>query len=277
MSALPNFRIETSETGSATTIRLGGELDSGTCNELVSRFEQLPGGAAPEAAERGLRELVLDLSEVTFIDSSGMRVIIMVERSAAERGFDLTIVPPPDALTDLLQVTGVADRARLAPQASDARPTAPFVERIELELAREPTAPARARAELREALGPRLSETDRATVTLLTSELVTNAVIHPGPEVGGAVGLRITAFHERVRIEVSDAGGGFDAAAPPTHPREAGGHGLVVVDGLSSRWGTSRVAIDDDDGFCVWFELDVGYDLAAAPEPPEQRAAAAEG
>jgi anti-anti-sigma factor len=89
VSALPNFRIETIETGSGITIRLGGELDSATCDQLLSRFEQLAGGA-------GVPDLVLDLSEVSFIDSSGMRAIILVERGAGERGFALTIVPPPE-------------------------------------------------------------------------------------------------------------------------------------------------------------------------------------
>lgn len=273
MSALPNFRIETIETESGITIRLGGELDSATCDQLLSRFEQLAGGA-------GVPDLVLDLSEVSFIDSSGMRAIILVERGAGERGFALTIVPPPEALTDLLHLSGIADRATLAPHSDDAAPTAPFVERIELALPREPTAPARARTELREAFGDRLGDTDRATVTLLTSELVTNAVIHPGPGVGGSIGLRITGYPGRVRVEVSDAGAGFDAGNLPRPRREAGGHGLVVVDGLSSRWGTRRVAVDDREGFCVWFELDVAYDLLAsgdAPEPAGPRVAAAEG
>lgn len=274
MSALPNFRIETIETESGITIKLGGELDSATCDELGSRFEQLAGG-------RGVQDLVLDLSEVSFIDSSGMRAIILIERSADERGFALTILPPPEALTDLLHLTGIADRATLAPQAANASPTAPFVERIELALPRAPSAPARARAELREAFGGRLGDTDRATITLLTSELVTNAVIHPDPGVGGSIGLRITAYPETVRVEVSDAGAGFEAGnLPPARRREAGGHGLVVVDGLSSRWGTRRLAIDDREGFSVWFELDVAYDLLAtggAPEPDERPMAAAEG
>lgn len=274
MSALPNFRIETIETASGITFKLGGELDSATCDELVSRFEQL-------ALDAGSPDLVLDLSEVSFIDSSGMRAIILIERSAGEHGFALTILPPADALTDLLHLTGIADHATLAPHAGDASPTAPFVERIELVLPREPTAPARARAELREAFGDRLGDTDRATITLLTSELVTNAVIHPDPGVGGSIGLRITAYADRVRIEVSDAGAGFDAGnLPPRRRRDAGGHGLVVVGGLSSRWGTQRVVVDDREGFCVWFELDVAYDLLAtgdAPEPDERPMAAAEG
>ena len=143
-----------------------------------------------------------------------------------------------------------------------------------------PSAPARARAELREAFGGRLEGSDRDIATLLTSELVTNAVIHPDPEVGGSIGLRITAFADRLRVEVSDSGSGFVAGSLPPRRRETGGHGLVVVDGLSSRWGTRQVTAHGEDGFSVWFELDVGYDLSAPAESTtgaDQPVATAEG
>jgi anti-sigma regulatory factor (Ser/Thr protein kinase) len=143
----------------------------------------------------------------------------------------------------------------------------PFLERIDMALSRAPDAPARARAEIRQAICGRLSGQDATTATLLTSELVTNAVIHPGLAVGGSVGLQITLFGDRIRVEVTDAGAGFDAASlPPARPGVAGGHGLFVVDGLSSRWGTSRRAVDDSDAFCVWFELDAAVEEEAGDQ-----------
>jgi anti-anti-sigma factor len=254
----PSFRINTLESQFGITIKLAGELDSATCAALVECFEQtLP-------ALDG-RELVIDLDEVSFIDSSGMRAIIIIERRSGEEKIPLALAPPPPVVTELLQVTGIADRVPLAPRPDDTPPSEPFLERVEITLGRNEDAPARARAELRQAIAGRLSDRDSATATLLTSELVTNAVIHPGQAVGGDVGLRITTYGDRIRVEVTDAGSGFDPTVPPpAKPPEAGGHGLVVVDGLSSRWGTARRAVDGGEAFCVWFELDAGGELVDA-------------
>ena len=272
MAAPPNFRIETAQAGSGTTIKLAGELDSATCPVLVERFDQLVAAGAGG-------QVVLDLTEVSFIDSAGMRAIIVIERSAQEHDIRLALRPPVGPVTDLLQISGVGAHVALRPHTDDA-PPAPFVERIDLELARVPTSPGRARAELREAIGGRLGDTDSATLTLLTSELVTNSVIHPGPDAGDPIGLRITTFEDRVRVEVSDSGPGFDTATLPPRPRETGGHGLVVVEGLSSRWGTRRLGRDGGERFCVWFELDVAGGLggeAIAAEAVGAPVVAAEG
>ena len=211
----PSFRIETLESQFGLTIKLAGELDGATSTRLLERFEQA-------LARLAGREIVIDLDEVSFIDSAGMRALILIERRADEERLALAIAPAPPAVTELLQVTGLADRIPLAPRTDDPPPADPFLERIEIALARDANAPARARAELRQAILGRLSDQDSATATLLTSELVTNAVIHPGQAVGGPVGLRITAFHDRIRVDVTDEGFGFDPRGlrrrPPRRP-----------------------------------------------------------
>jgi anti-sigma B factor antagonist len=258
----PNFRIATFQCESGTTIKLAGELDGATSPELLACVERL-------AADPGVRSIAVDLAEVSFIDSAGMRAIIAIERTTAERELALTIVRPPDEVTELLRIAGVADHLTLTPVLDAPPPSQPFLERIEIELEREHTAPGRARRELREALAGRIPDSDCATLTLLTSEVVTNAVIHPQPGVGRSVGLRITTFPDRVRVEVSDAGAGFELHHLPSTPRETGGHGLIVVDGLSSRWGTIRDQDGEGERFCVWFELDVAFQPESEREGAE--------
>jgi DNA-binding NarL/FixJ family response regulator len=85
------------------------------------------------------------------------------------------------------------------------------------------------------------------TVTLLVSELVTNAVLHAGSDVEVMVRLTATA----VRIEVTDA------SSESISPREAtieedSGRGLALVGNLAQRWGVRPAA---GGGKTVWFEV----------------------
>jgi anti-anti-sigma factor len=247
------FRIETGQSEGLREIRASGELDSGTCDALLEAFEQAIAGPGQKAVS-------LDLRAVSFIDSSGMRTMIQIERDAKAAGIELTVVPPPDDVIELLRTAGIAERMNLAGGATATGSFGPdFFERVNLELDREPSAPSRARGEVREALGGRLDEADVATVVLLTSELVTNAVIHPKAPSAGKVGLAIYVHEDGVRIEVQDGGDGFDPANPEASSPH-GGRGLFLVDRCASSWGARKV---DGGRFCVWFEF-AGSDREAA-------------
>jgi serine/threonine-protein kinase RsbW len=251
----PHFRIDTTEQGTRRTIKLVGELDSATCTELASQFEQL-------TVTRDFSELVLDLEELSFIDSSGMRTIILIEQTARQQAIPLVVLPPPEPVSGLLQITGISDRLTLAPHLSEAPPSTGFIERIDVLLPRDPAAPRRAREEIREAMKSSLDGDDSATATLLTSELVTNAVVHAQQEEGARIGLRIISYQDRVRVEITDSGVGFDPTAPAPTRSDTGGRGLFVVDRLASRWGASRRTTGNDVGFCVWFALDMADQVA---------------
>jgi anti-sigma regulatory factor (Ser/Thr protein kinase) len=98
------------------------------------------------------------------------------------------------------------------------------------------------------------------TAALLTSELVTNAMLHSSS--GGSQG--------EVTVVVIDGPGGLmveviDDGSPYTGPEVQGdryasqGHGLFLVEQLAARWGYLR----DAAGTTVWFELDRDADGAA--------------
>ena len=89
-----------------------------------------------------------------------------------------------------------------------------------------------------------------ATGRLLVSELVSNSVRH-GPRSGGAkVGIFVGVERNRLRVEVSDES---TDVAELRQAGEDGGYGLLLVDALSSRWGSSR----DGNLNVTWFELDL--------------------
>ena len=84
------------------------------------------------------------------------------------------------------------------------------------------------------------------TAELLTTELVTNAVVH----VGCKSQLSIRVGGGSVRVEVTDPDDRLPTMAAPD-PDAIGGRGLIIVNGLASAWGVERA----DGGKAVWFEL----------------------
>ena len=109
-----------------------------------------------------------------------------------------------------------------------------------------PEVPARARHLVRD-LG--LDAQTRATVELIVSELVTNAVIHAGGHGGGELSVALERQGARVRGEICDDGAGFEWEAHEPDLEEPGGLGLLVVDQVAERWGVHHNAVS-----CVWFE-----------------------
>ncbi|HEX3947646.1 MAG TPA: ATP-binding SpoIIE family protein phosphatase [Acidimicrobiales bacterium] len=94
------------------------------------------------------------------------------------------------------------------------------------------------------------------TATFLTSELVTNAVLHAGTDV-------VVSLHrgeERVRVDVADGDPG-EPILKGYGPDAATGRGLTLFDRLASAWGTRPII---PSGKIVWFELPVDIPGQAA-------------
>ncbi len=105
---LDNQRFAVTDTAEGWSI--AGEIDASTVPLLVDAFERLPehDGA-----------VVLDLHDVSFIDSSGLRVLISLVERAREDGRTVEIANPSNSVVRLLEITGLAGMFGL-----DARPPA---------------------------------------------------------------------------------------------------------------------------------------------------------
>lgn len=124
-------------------------------------------------------------------------------------------------------------------------------EGLRLKIVGGPGAAANARSKLsrlRSDLDPPLLE----SVRLLVTELITNSVRHAHAP---TLELTVLVAASRVRVEVSNPGGGFEPRPSDLADHDSG-WGLFLVDRFSSDWG---VVDDGRSGYQrVWFEIPRG-------------------
>lgn len=99
------LEIAVSETGGVRLLRLRGELDMAA----VDRFERLLTADQTSAAAM----FVLDMRGLTFIDSSGLRALIMADQRVRAEGGRFIVVRGPDQVNQVLEMTGVGQRIEL--------------------------------------------------------------------------------------------------------------------------------------------------------------------
>ncbi len=115
------------------------------------------------------------------------------------------------------------------------------------ELPRGAEAPWQARRSLGDWYGAKLKADELHLAKLLTSELVTNAVLHGR----GQITLGARLVDGRLVVEVADEGSGFEYEVGRRGFDHLRGRGLAIVAAESARWGIG-------DGMThVWFELAV--------------------
>ena len=92
--------ITVSSRDSALTIALSGEIDHHAARELMAQLDQA-------IAERLPAHLVLDLSGVTFMDSSGIAVLLRARRQLGHNGGGLRVANIPAQARRVLDAAGI--------------------------------------------------------------------------------------------------------------------------------------------------------------------------
>ena len=101
-----------------------------------------------------------------------------------------------------------------------------------------------------EPLAARLDTESMENARLLVSELVTNAVIHAGPD-ASPIQVHVHVLSDAAVVSVADQGRGFDPGRlAGSREGEPGGRGLEIVSALADDMG-----IDGRSPFRVWFSL----------------------
>ena len=108
----PAFLIlEQALDGDAVALTVSGELDIGTAPVLQRRLEDIQG--------RGTRRILLDLSEVSFIDSLSVASIVAAKRRLGPRGRMAVVARHPHVLA-VFEIAGLDDVINLRATYEDA-------------------------------------------------------------------------------------------------------------------------------------------------------------
>lgn len=91
--------LKTEDGGETLLFKLRGSLDLATAPTVRA--------ALSDAAEKGSQHLIVDLTQLEFLDSTGLGVLIGAHRRAAEHGGSFRLVVSDGPISRLLNITGL--------------------------------------------------------------------------------------------------------------------------------------------------------------------------
>ena len=109
MSDLEPFAVEVQRREHVTIVRPRGELELATAETLRSALDAAIAetlSAALDGMEHGAR-LVLDLRGLTFVDSTGLHLLVALDQRAQRDGFQLTLLAPAAPVDRAIRLCGL--------------------------------------------------------------------------------------------------------------------------------------------------------------------------
>jgi anti-sigma B factor antagonist len=105
------LRIELRHDADRLIVRLDGELDMASAPSLQEALER----TEPEAGAT----LVLDVQQLSFIDSTGLRVILWARERCQDRGRAFALTPGSPQVQRLLAISGAGEYLRIIDRADE--------------------------------------------------------------------------------------------------------------------------------------------------------------
>jgi anti-sigma B factor antagonist len=104
------LEIDSRERDGATHLALRGELDLSTVPRLEAELGRAERGAPPL--------VVLDLSKLSFLDSTGLRCVVTAAERAREQERRLVVVRGPEPVHRVFEITRLEERLEMIDDAS---------------------------------------------------------------------------------------------------------------------------------------------------------------
>jgi anti-sigma B factor antagonist len=101
--AMPSLEFETTSNGTVAVVAATGELDLSGAAVLEAEIDRL-------AAEPELGTIVLDMRGLEFMDSSGLRLVVLADMRAREAGRRFALVRGNETVHRVFEITRMSDR-----------------------------------------------------------------------------------------------------------------------------------------------------------------------
>ena len=237
---MTSFEIAEEHTPRSCVVRLSGDIDTAVVPELRDQLSTaLSGGCA---------NVVLDLSDVIYADSSALGLLVWLDHQLVPMAGRLVLAGASPDVRRILELSGLINVASSITTSDDvsgalqgldlAETPSAFIwkERFDMDASVDNLASARERAcALIAPLG--FAESALFDIKVALGEALANAVRHGSVGCAGAtVGVEVEAFEDRVVVEVSDQGCGFNGVSAASDDLYApGGRGIMFMRALMDR------------------------------------------
>ena len=108
--ALEILEVDTEKRDGLVHVMLRGELDLSSVNKVQDELQRVEADA-PSV-------LLLDLSKLTFLDSTGLRCLVTADQRARDAGRRLVLVRGPDPVQRVFSITRLEERLEIVDNAS---------------------------------------------------------------------------------------------------------------------------------------------------------------
>lgn len=109
-----NLDLSTRALGDRAVVSVGGEVDLETASQLAEH--------ALDALHQVSPHIVLDITGVTFMDSTGLKVLVTIERRAQLAGGSFVLVGASPPVRRILALTGLDQVFSLQESVGDLEP-----------------------------------------------------------------------------------------------------------------------------------------------------------
>ena len=224
----------------ACVVQISGDIDILSAPELRDRID--------DALRSGCRNVVLDLSAVSYADSSALSLLVWLDRRLGPLGGRLMLAGANRDITRILELSGlvqIASTVATSPNVTAALEGLDLSDEVDEPVLTETIhMPARSDAlsDVRESVCRIVAQLHMADSSLFdikvaVGEALANAVRHGSPAgEENTVTIRVEGYRDRVVVRVSDMGMGFDGIHDGGKDvYAAGGRGVLFMRALMDR------------------------------------------